>query len=149
MSWDRCPTCDEYASLGTHHCEPMWLVWELEHHEGWEDAARVHSHRARDAAEKYAEESDVNSADYTIVSGSPATVRVRAAGEGGSGDLLLVSGESIPQYTAQDVRSLRCPRCAASKALNEAEHGDRCCALTSDGTKCPGRLEASVRGAMQ
>jgi hypothetical protein len=134
----RCHICGELQLGDTHRCPPQWQVLDVEYHESWADAARVYSHRARDAAEKYADRQDAQG-DYVIVGGTPAVVWVRRADDFGVGELLIVTGETIPQYSAQPARSLVCPRCGTRRKLEGSAIGARC----SD--DCPARLEASPR----
>lgn len=97
MSFERCFKCKEYDFINSHRCKPTWQVQEKDYHD--EDYTIVYAYDEESAAEKYAEESD-SKGDYTIISGSEATIRVRKD-ETSSWVTFVVSGESVPQYHAR------------------------------------------------
>ena len=99
---NRCPKCDEYiyeSSILSHKCHPIFLVWESENDET--DAREVRAFDEESAAEKWAEEDDCNSAEYDIISGNDVEVTVKAPD--GTIKKFKVSGESVPQYHADEV----------------------------------------------
>jgi hypothetical protein len=103
-----CPTCGEWARPG-HRCDPIFLVWCPDQGGTEADAEKIRAWDTAEAAEKWAEWSDRNSADYTIVRGSDATVFVKTLGvdfRGGDGEIakLAVSGEAVPSYTAREAK---------------------------------------------
>ena len=98
MSW--CATCEEYE-YGTHECNPSFLVWS-EDDSDESDATTVYAIDHECAAERWAEDDDCNSADYSIVSGNPATVSVRSIKDG-SLMRFKVTGESEPVYSANEL----------------------------------------------
>ncbi len=100
----RCTECRELKWEGEQHkCLPAYLVWYEGHGDDPEEANdTVYAHNAAYAVEKWASEHD-SYGDYTIVSGSPETVKVRSRG-GGDWETYEVSGESIPSYHAEFVK---------------------------------------------
>jgi len=102
----RCATCGAYEWTnivgGVHACPPAWEVYEERYHAGWEEARIVHAAQADEAAELYAERAD-DGGDYEIVGGRKAIVHVRPAGDDAE-QVFEVEGESVPQYTARQVR---------------------------------------------
>lgn len=106
VSW--CKTCNEYI-YDRHICPPKWKLWVPEAGDTEEDAREVYATSPEAAAEKWAEEDDRNSADYSIVNGNEATVHLRYDDKPERAELLglettelvlVVSGESVPSYTA-------------------------------------------------
>jgi len=102
-----CEKCQEVTVLGlSHMCAPAWLVWctDLGLEEG--DADTVYAHRPERAAERWAEDYDRRNADYAIVRGSDVEVLVRPRiGVHGEPLRMLVTGETVPVYSAVEVRS--------------------------------------------
>lgn len=80
---------------------PVWLCWEPDQGGTEEDAHEVEAYDAEQAAEDYAEWSDINSADYTILRGSGATICVRGREPGAPVERYVVTGETVPEYTAR------------------------------------------------
>ncbi len=123
-----CKTCREYTVSDRHMCDPAWSLWRPEDAgETEEDAHTIYAMSPESAVEKWAEWSDRNSADYSIVGGSDTTVHVRYAGTAErAGYLMLpteelvltVYGESVPSYTA--VRK-RAPKAAVQPAVAQKE----------------------------
>lgn len=100
----KCSKCGEYDFTDRHRCLPGFLVWHKE--EGEEEFARkVHALDMCDAAEQWAERDDSESADYLIVSGQDARVAVKDMETGAVG-IFIVSGESVPSYSANEVIGL-------------------------------------------
>ena len=130
--FDWCKKCSVFGLLGTHRCPPRWDVLDLDNTAGdWDESVIVYAHDAREAAEKWAERDDSDSAEYSIVRGNAATVRVRPEADKGEGILLIVSGESVPSYHAGEARSIRCSRygCEANRIyrpLDSGNYGDPC-----------------------
>ena len=118
--YERCTTCGEYGFTDTHTCDPQWLVLDLDNSDrGWDEAAVIYAADADSAAEKWAYREDRDSAEYSIVRGQPATVRVRPVGPVEVASvLLIVSGEAVPTYHAEAARSTRCSnyQCSAHRA---------------------------------
>jgi hypothetical protein len=97
-----CDICGGYIySSREHKCPPVFEVQEIEYHgeDEWEEIRAVDE---QDAAEKYAEKSDCDSAEYSIVSGSDAEVWVRKKGDS-EVKKFMVSGESVPTYHADEI----------------------------------------------
>ena len=117
--YDRCPTCQEYAWLKTHKCSPIWLVFTEDRHEDWDEADRVYANSPREAAEKWAEDDDCESAEYSIVAGTAAAVQVRRLDEPDTDPVWwTVSGESFPTYRATEAKSVCCNRCLMQEDLD-------------------------------
>lgn len=87
-----------------------YLVWRPEYGQEPEDGTVVDAYDANAAACKWAERYDAEGADYLIVRGADATVRVRAVNKPSDGWELIVSGESVPSYRAR-VRIALCGKC--------------------------------------
>lgn len=80
-----------------------WLVWEPDADERPEDGHVVVAIDAEDAAEDFAEWSDIDG-DYTIISGHVPTLHVRLADDPAAPvEVFVVSGESVPRYSARKV----------------------------------------------
>ena len=77
-----------------------FLVWRPENDQEPEDGRVVDAWNAPAAACVWAEREDSRSADYAIVGGTDATVRVRDVASGDEYEM-VVSGESVPSYTAR------------------------------------------------
>lgn len=78
-----------------------YLVWRPEYGQEPEDGTVVDAYDANSAACKWAERDDAESADYLIVRGSDATVKVRAVNKPTDEWEMIVSGESVPSYRAR------------------------------------------------
>jgi hypothetical protein len=103
MNFIDCKACGAYCvDAALHKCPPMWLVWQPDDGATEDDARKIHARTPAEAAERWAEWDDYNSAEYSIVGGSDATVCVRRA-DGGEALLFVVSGESVPSYSAKAV----------------------------------------------
>lgn len=146
----KCETCGEYHWSEHHQCAPEWQILELPDPDDWEDSSRARGVDAAAAVETWADRRDA-SGDYDIVSGTPATVRVRQLGEDGEGEVMIVHGESVPSYNARPVMRLGCSRCGVRQDFT-VELLDSSCtgtvrdhrprALAEDRLPCTGRLEA-------
>ncbi len=77
----------------------IWSVWCPDYGADSDDAKTVTAGSAQEAAEQWAERSDYDSADYSIVKGMDVTVHVNAPGCGTR--RFIVTGESVPVYTAR------------------------------------------------
>ena len=84
----------------------VFLVWRPELDETEEDAREVFAVDAEQAAEDFAEWDDADG-DYTIVRGGDATLHVRAKDKPGAAEVFVVSGETVPQYTARAKEATR------------------------------------------
>jgi hypothetical protein len=78
-----------------------YLVWRPEYGQEPEDGTVVDAYDANAAACKWAERYDAEGADYLIVRGSDATVKVRAVNKPADEWEMIVSGESVPSYRAR------------------------------------------------
>lgn len=99
----RCPKCGDYGDLHFHKCPPFFEVQRIDENPAnaeWE--TRVYAHDEEEAAEKWAEDDDNNSAEYSIAQGTPEKVRVRRLGETAF-RVFEVSGEYIPSYSASEI----------------------------------------------
>jgi hypothetical protein len=115
----ECPRCHEYDWLKRHRCKPIWLVFNPDHHEDWEEASRIHANSPQAAAEKWAEQDDCESAEYSIVAGTDAAVQVRRLDEPDTDPVWwVVSGESVPEYRGQEATKIQCSRCRARQDLD-------------------------------
>lgn len=99
-----CPSCHRAIwSSGAHVCPPKWSVWNPDQEEE-EDARVLFADDPETAAEEWAEHDDRDSAEYTIVRGSPAIVHVRPyPPEGKEALKFKVQGEYDPRYWAEPV----------------------------------------------
>jgi hypothetical protein len=100
---NKCPKCGEYIfeyEQNHHKCKPCFLVWGVDDAE--ENAYKIHACDEESAAEKWAEDDDCNSAEYSIVSGDTAEVFVKSPN--GTIKKFEVSGEAIPTYTASEIK---------------------------------------------
>lgn len=94
----ECKKCGEYSWIDdTHRCAPRWQVWEID--EDREDSVTFYGTDAAEAAEKWAEATDVDGG-YTIVGGSEKAVFVAPFGVSEEPVRLFVSGEAVPTYHA-------------------------------------------------
>jgi hypothetical protein len=80
-----------------------YLVWCPEYDQGPEDGVSMDACNAYDAAEKWADRSDRQSADYAITRGDSVEVIVRFLSTG-SQRTFRVHGESVPVYTATELK---------------------------------------------
>lgn len=97
----QCSTCDGWIYGDAYHCcPPKWLVWSAD--SGEDDAREIYATDESDAAEKWAEREDLNSAEYSIVRGNSVTVCVRGT-VAGAVTRFDVSGESVPSYSAREL----------------------------------------------
>jgi hypothetical protein len=73
----ECPKCHvEYFESHKHTCPPQWLVWNPDQGETREDARPIYARDAEAAVEKWAEQDDNGSAEYSIAKGHAAVVHV-------------------------------------------------------------------------
>lgn len=102
--YERCSTCGEYGWGRTHKCPPRFRVWRPEHGEDFADAGLLYARDHEEAAERWAEKSDSDSAEYDIVGGEPAKVYVvEADGDEEHALLFHVEGEAQPVYHARQI----------------------------------------------
>ncbi len=78
-----------------------YLVWRPEYGQEPEDGKVIDAYDAKSAAKKWAEQYDAESADYLIVGGADATVKVRPVNNRANELEIIVSGESVPSYSAR------------------------------------------------
>ena len=107
MAYDWCVKCGAYHAADKHSL--IFEVWNTDGAEqpNFEPAiVEVYATDAEDAAEKWAEREDWNSAEYSIVKGdSSPTVAVREKGK----ELIVfyvLTGESVPRYMAEEVSNI-------------------------------------------
>jgi len=99
MSFDKCRICGDYDFLVTHTCKPIFYITDPD----WSDEEipeRGIDHQ--EAAERYAERQDRDSADYQVVGGQELFITVRAAEET-EGKKFKVTGEMRAEYSAEEV----------------------------------------------
>lgn len=138
--YDRCGTCGEYDFTKRHKCDPCWLVLNADEPDEW---TTIYARDAQHAGEKWADREDCDSAEYSIVAGTPATVFVKP--EIGTDDpvLFVVRGEAVPVYTGEAARSIRCDWHQCSQHRQRSSIGAH-----NIGTICPdcgrGRWEATT-----
>ncbi|MBL8518229.1 MAG: hypothetical protein JNM76_14805 [Betaproteobacteria bacterium] len=97
-----CPTCNEFRFSDRHECPPIFEArledWGDDH---WRE---VRAQDAERAAEKFCQDRDSNSGDYTIAREGSAIVFVRGAdGTVGKYDITV---EAVPEYSAHLVETL-------------------------------------------
>lgn len=102
-----------------------YLVWRPEYGQEPEDGTVVDAYDANAAACKWAERYDAEGADYLIVRGSDATVKVRAVNKPADEWEMIVSGESVPSYRARVRRPL------PPKDCGDAGHAEGRCGNAS------------------
>lgn len=93
----QCPTCEEFFETGDHRCPPVFEVCR----DGGIEWRRIYARSYDEAAEKWAEEADSNSAEYEILGGAHTIVLVRELGTEKE-SRFRVTGESEPVYTARE-----------------------------------------------
>ena len=94
----RCKICGEMGWINSHVCPASWQVFEIDGDNiGYEREIRAAS--AEDAAIRYAEHTDTESAEYNFVKyGGKVIVREKTGLE--RVEMFEIAGELIPQYTA-------------------------------------------------
>lgn len=97
-AYARCKICGEMGWINSHVCPASWQVFEIDGDNiGYEREIRAAS--AEDAALRYAEHTDTESAEYNFVKyGGKVIVRKRTGLE--RVEMFEIAGELIPQYTA-------------------------------------------------
>lgn len=82
----------------------LWLVWRDDETEG--EAREVSAFDAEEAAEDFAEVTDAEDCDYSIMNNGGGTVLcVRSALPGTDVERFRVFGESVPQYNAMQLEA--------------------------------------------
>lgn len=81
-----------------------YLVWCPSRGATKEDGRRILAYCPGYAVERWAEWDDASSADYPIVGGTPLEVLVAEEAMGAVEQRFVVSGESVPQYRAKEVK---------------------------------------------
>lgn len=95
-TYEYCVDCRHTHLTGAHL--PVFEVWDMDTPN---DIMRVNASDAEEAAERWAEDFDLSTAEYLIVSGRyTPTLGVR---ESGSEEVVMfkVEGESVPEYHAR------------------------------------------------
>lgn len=100
MSW--CSTCGEWAYT-FHTCPPEWLVWCPEDGDAFDSVRPIRATDAAGAAEKWAERSDYDSAEYTILRGGEVIVHVVDPQRKQPERRFRVRGEAEPVYYADEL----------------------------------------------
>ena len=117
MSIEFCRTCGEMIfapAIGApHRCPPAWQVWCPDRGASPWDGRRVCAPTAAEAAERWARDDDIRSADWSIVAGETPVVYVlamttfEAMTDSDDPEILAeryrVSGEQVAQYHATEV----------------------------------------------
>ena len=101
MPLEHCSVCGQYDFVDDHVCKPKWYCsledWDHESHH-----YTVHAIDAEEAAEKFAEIYDQDTAEYSIVGGEETLVLV--TNEHLQKPVWFeVEGYSQPQYSAQEI----------------------------------------------
>ena len=99
---DICKTSGAWMMFpNSHRCPPAYDVIDEDGGYGddaWQWACKIFARDPESAAEKWADQHDCEG-DYTIIRGTEAVVSVRD--EQGNVTRWIVSGESVPEYTAR------------------------------------------------
>lgn len=96
-----CPDCHAMLfawSKSRHQCSPFFIVKD----EDTDDESRVRATDHEDAAEKWAERADCDSAEYAIVNGRHKPIVVVTDVHGVS-KRMRVSGETQAVYSAEEI----------------------------------------------
>lgn len=96
-----CPTCERYI-YSNHKCPPLWDVWCERDGEKRGDHNPIHGDDAQDAAERYAERSDTDSAEYSFMK-YPGQVMVAPIDNSEEPKRFSVEGEAVPSYHAREI----------------------------------------------
>lgn len=82
----------------------LYKVWCEEHGQDVDNACEVKARDPREAAERWARDADAHSADYTIIGGTPATVKVKLVSiDDAPVAEFIVFGETVAHYSAHPV----------------------------------------------
>ena len=81
-----------------------YIVWRPDYGQTQEDGRHIDATDSERACHLWAQREDSESADYSIVSGTPAEVLVMLAEEGAPVEAFTVYGESMPHYRAHAKR---------------------------------------------
>lgn len=99
-NFERCAICDEYDFVSNHKCKPLWLVTP-EDCDPEVDAWHIYAVDAEEAATKFAERYDQETAEYSIVSGEDVLVLVTDE-QRENQTWFEVEGYSVPEYSASE-----------------------------------------------
>ncbi len=133
---ERCPICSDWAWMERHRCAPIWLVLDPEQSGEWEDAVKVYATDPEQAAEKWAQDEDVESGEYSIVGGTDMAVQVRRLDEPDAAPVWwVVTGESIPTYRASEAWRVQCNRCREYEDLTPERIGQQHEACRYEGSR--------------
>ena len=80
-----------------------FLVWRPDYGGTRDDAREVEAYDMGEAAEKWADKYDRDSAEYLIVGGQDAELMVELVGGNGKAYKYIVSGDAVPSYRARMV----------------------------------------------
>lgn len=98
-NYRRCPVCDTFAWMDRHVCPSVWMC-RLEGNDN--DWSTIYALDPEDAAERFAEQYD-SGGEYTIVREGEARVEVQLQ-DRETIKLFEVTAESVPQYSAREIR---------------------------------------------
>ena len=139
--YERCDTCNEFDWVASHKCKPRWLVLNADEPDA--EWATFYASDAQEAGEKWADREDCDSAEYSIVAGSAATLYIKPEIGTDEPVLMIVSGEAVPVYTGEPARSIRCSLHECSQHRQRSSIGEH-----GIGSICPncghGRWEATT-----
>lgn len=98
-----CPTCGKFMMYpDSHRCPPKFIVWDPEDGEMAEVGHEVRAADHESAAEEWADQTDCERS-YCILNGNDVVVHVVLLGEPAeTAKRFRVSGESVPQYHAEE-----------------------------------------------
>ena len=82
-----------------------YVVWRPDWEQSKEDGRHIKARCPSEACEAWAQREDCESADYHIVGGSDAFLKVAEARDGAKELAYVVSGETVAEYRARLVQS--------------------------------------------
>ena len=101
MSFNKCPICQKW-DVGQHRCPPSFIVWCEDQGETEEDGITIYAYDHESAAEEFADQYDVETADYSIAAQKwEPTFTVKGLRDGGV-KRFIVTGETVPSYSATE-----------------------------------------------
>lgn len=117
--YERCPICDKYGWTGKHICPPTWKVFEIDGtcvgHE-----RRIYASDAEEAVAEYALLEDVESADYCFMRHGGKIADYRSDNPE-QVTIFEITGEMIPQYTAEEIQDAAALKAAEAYIFEEGE----------------------------
>lgn len=102
MRFERCKACGDFDWIREHKCFPEWEVWPCDSDRRYSEI--IYAANEKCAAEKYARAIDDNG-DYPFMRGREEKVFVVSyeATVETKPKKFIVSGESIPHYSAKEI----------------------------------------------